>query len=88
MSHTKQSIHELVFLYKVMPGVSSSYAFEVAAAAGLDSDIIQRARQIFENIKDNRPVPPLPHLMYRVDSGNHNSLEAFLADLDIPEPDI
>ncbi|KAB0802504.1 hypothetical protein PPYR_04690 [Photinus pyralis] len=39
---------DIVYLYKVVDGISNSFAFDVAKAAGLDENIISRAREFYQ----------------------------------------
>ncbi|KAF5275985.1 hypothetical protein FQA39_LY00781 [Lamprigera yunnana] len=72
---------ELTYLYKVTEGISNSYAFDVASAAGLEASIISQAREIYKLLIQNSEVPH---------GSEHqiNFSELNLYDVDIPEPDI
>lgn len=80
LDHTMSDSNNLVFLYKVIKGISNSFAFEVAVAAGLEEDIITRAREIYKALFRNAGTRSLQ---------NH-TLEENDTDLftvNIPEPD-
>lgn len=49
----------IVFLYKLTDGVSNSFAFDVAEAAGLDKDLVARAREIYKAMCEGTPLRPL-----------------------------
>lgn len=74
----------LVFLYKVVKGVSGSYAIEVAAAIGIDQQIANRAKEIFEALKSGKQITPLPELAGRQRCPPGVPLEEFLKTVNIP----
>lgn len=47
---------ELVFLYKITHGVSDSFGLEIARSVGLDADIIERAKQIYDEFINNPSI--------------------------------
>ncbi len=59
-AQTMSTLHdkdELVFLYKLIQGVTcSSYACKVAAAMGIERSIIDRGSEVTELISQNKPV--------------------------------
>lgn len=71
----------LLYLYKVVEGVSNSFAFNIAAQVGLDDGIIKRAKELFESNKTVNAA-----VLHKNFSGN--ALINFLKDIDIPEPDV
>lgn len=55
---TLQDKDELVFLYQLVKGrTSSSYACQVAAAMGLPPTVIARGVQVTDLVSRNRPIP-------------------------------
>ena len=55
---TLQDKDELVFLYQLVKGsTSSSYACQVAAAMGLPASVIARGVQVTEMVSQNKPIP-------------------------------
>lgn len=83
--HTKQD-GCLYFLYKIVKGVSDSYAFDIATELGFDQDIIQRARYIFNCLKRNERIVPI-NMNKSLVNLTEEDANAFLYNLDIPEPD-
>jgi DNA mismatch repair protein MutS len=54
----KESRGEIVFLHKVNPGIANkSYGIEVARLAGLPRPVIERAREILDNLEANELDP-------------------------------
>ncbi|XP_068897033.1 mutS protein homolog 5-like isoform X2 [Tenebrio molitor] len=80
MMHSEEN-GVLLYLYKVVEGVSNSFAFNIAAQVGLDDGIIKRAKELFESNKTANAA-----VMHKNLSGN--ALINFLKDIDIPEPDV
>lgn len=78
MAHTENN-GIVSLLYKVIPGISNSFAFNIAAQIGIDGEIIQRARELFEDNKNatctNRKLT------------KDESLKQFLENVEIPELD-
>ncbi|KAJ8986006.1 hypothetical protein NQ317_013890 [Molorchus minor] len=70
----------LYFLYKIGQGVSNSFAFDIAEGVGLDKDILSRAKEILNCLKNNETIPPLPN-------SRRNYRTEMVMELDIPEPD-
>ncbi|KPJ51171.1 hypothetical protein AMJ40_00790 [candidate division TA06 bacterium DG_26] len=60
----KEVGERIVFLRKVVPGASDrSYGVEVAKLAGLPREVIERAREILENLEEDEfLVPGMPRL--------------------------
>ncbi len=60
----KEVSDRIVFLRKVVPGASDrSYGVEVAKLAGLPREVIERAREILENLEEDEfLVPGMPRL--------------------------
>lgn len=81
----KDSEWPLVFLYKVSQGVSGSYAFEVAASVGLRSSLVDRAREIYEDLKNGRPIRPLPQVGRQQRPPPGMSLNHFLRSIEVPD---
>lgn len=74
----------LVFLYKVAQGVSGSYAFEVAASVGLRPGLVDRAREIYEDLKHGRRIRPLPEVSRGQRPPTGMSLHQFLRNIEVP----
>ncbi|KAJ8952801.1 hypothetical protein NQ318_008118 [Aromia moschata] len=68
------------FLYKLTPGVSASFAFEVAETIGVDKNILLRAREILRGLRNNEIIQPL-----KENIRTHNSKN--LTKLNVPKPD-
>ncbi|KAF5279974.1 hypothetical protein FQR65_LT15112 [Abscondita terminalis] len=77
MDHEIRDTGELIYLYKVVDGISNSYTFEVAIANGLDISIVNRAKEIYNMLTKNIP---LTH------PDNFNLSQTDLFDIKIPEP--
>ena len=55
----KQEGQDIVFLHKIeRGGTSESYGIDVARLAGLPSQVIERAREILQELKDSLPGEP------------------------------
>lgn len=63
-------------------GLSDSYAIDVAERTGLDKDLISRAREILDCLKNNRPIDTLPQFKAKLQSSRN------LSRLNIPKPDL
>lgn len=48
----------IVYLFKLMNGICTSFAFDVAQAAGLDVAIVNRARDIYKAITEGTSLKP------------------------------
>lgn len=49
---------DMVFLHSVAPGgASRSYGIEATRLAGVPSDVVQRARQLLDELQDDEPKP-------------------------------
>lgn len=59
MSYTHNADEPMTFLYKLASGISESFAFDIAEEVGLNPRIIQRAREIFDALKNNTVIKPL-----------------------------
>lgn len=59
MSYTRNDNEPMVLLYKLVDGISESFAFDIAEEVGLGPQIIQRAREIFDAMKNNAVIKPL-----------------------------
>ncbi|KAG5894164.1 hypothetical protein JTB14_001860 [Gonioctena quinquepunctata] len=81
MQH-KTELGEFCCLFKLADGVSKSYTFDIAKAIGMDTDLIDRAKEILECLQNNRPIRPLERLVRRNNFDPDN-----LDQLNIPEPD-
>lgn len=49
----------IIFLFKLINGISGSFALDVAQAAGLDMNIVNRAREIMKAVKEGTPLRSL-----------------------------
>ncbi|KAK5650830.1 hypothetical protein RI129_001859 [Pyrocoelia pectoralis] len=70
---------DVVYLYKVIKGISNSFAFDVATAAGLDTSLISRARELHQLFCDEGTALE-----------NDNQFESItftLDDIEIPDLD-
>ncbi|MBO8143950.1 MAG: DNA mismatch repair protein MutS [Thermodesulfobacterium sp.] len=62
----KEWNEEVIFLYKVLPGVANqSYGIEVAKLAGIPQEVVDRAREILyklesKNLKENKELTVFP----------------------------
>lgn len=63
-------------------GTSNSYANDVAERIGLDKDLISRARELLDCLKNNRSIQPLPKFQVKLKSTSH------LSKLNIAKPDL
>lgn len=78
----------LVFLYKTVEGISTSYAFDVAESVGFDVAIVKRAREIFHSIVNNVEIEPNPNGRNRwLDRNLDETHRDFFSNIKIPEPD-
>ncbi|CAG9863939.1 unnamed protein product [Phyllotreta striolata] len=71
MEHTNEN-GVLYFLYKLTEGISKSFAIDVAEALGLDKDVIERARSIFECIANETSISPLDKVTRKNNFDPHN----------------
>ncbi|KAK9890840.1 hypothetical protein WA026_012186 [Henosepilachna vigintioctopunctata] len=78
--------NSLVLLFKIEPGISESHAFDIAGEAGLDINIIKRAKEICNCLKSNKVIKPLKFIKSRVTPQNITSenLLSFLSNIEIP----
>ncbi|XP_018326196.1 mutS protein homolog 5 [Agrilus planipennis] len=83
---------KLVFLYKVVQGVSMSFAFDVATAMGLKKDIVTRAQELFNSLKNNELIKPqlkqIPPRYRNVFVNDKTQLERFAESVLVPEVDV
>ncbi|KAL3267858.1 hypothetical protein HHI36_006999 [Cryptolaemus montrouzieri] len=84
MSYTKNNNETMVLLYKLVKGISESYAFDIAEEVGLDSGIIQRAKEIFNSLKQHDVIRPLELPKFRAISPSEE-IQSFLAHNEISE---
>lgn len=78
----------LVFLYRIVEGVSTSYAFDVAESVGFDEDIVKRAREIFHCLVNNIEINSNPSNRNRwLRKSSDEAQRDFFSDIEIPEPD-
>ncbi|CAH1118956.1 unnamed protein product [Phaedon cochleariae] len=80
MEHRKET-GGLCFLFRLVEGISESFAIDVAEACGIDIHIIRRAREIMESLQHGKILRPLEH--NRRNNFNPDNLH----QLNIPEPD-
>lgn len=66
----------------VFSGVSNSFGFDVAESFGFDKDLISRAREILDCLKNNRPIEPLLQFQAKLKATSN------LSKLNIPKPDV
>ncbi len=53
---------EIIFLYRLLPGATSrSYGIQVAALAGIPSEVIARAKQVLEELQNEEVAGEPPH---------------------------
>nr|XP_023023464.1 mutS protein homolog 5-like isoform X1 [Leptinotarsa decemlineata] len=82
MEHKKEN-GQFCYLFKISEGISKSYAITIAEAVGIDKDVIERAREILECLRNNQPLRPLERIRRRNNFDPDN-----LDQLNIPEADI
>ena len=73
---------QIIFLRKLVPGgTNRSYGIQVAKIAGLPEKVIERAKEILENLEgeelDDLGRPRLAHSKVRKDQGDHLQLNLF-----------
>eukprot|EP00808_Paulinella_micropora_P007689 g61266.t1 len=78
-------IGELIFLYKLKPGIeTNSFGFHCALRAGMDSQFVQRAKQISQAISQKLPITPLANLQTSLQK--HAEIIKAFRDLELPAP--
>jgi DNA mismatch repair protein MutS len=78
----KEWNEQIIFLRKLVPGgTSRSYGIQVAKIAGLPEKVIERAKEILDNLEgeelDDLGRPRLAHSLGEEDQGNHLQLNLF-----------
>eukprot|EP00457_Paulinella_chromatophora_P007789 gb/GEZN01007815.1/.p1 GENE.gb/GEZN01007815.1/~~gb/GEZN01007815.1/.p1 ORF type:complete len:321 (-),score=22.55 gb/GEZN01007815.1/:536-1366(-) len=74
---------ELVFLYKLTPGITTnSYGFHCALRAGMDSKFVDRAKAISHAISQSLPVAPLSSLC--TPAAKHEKIVKAFRELELP----
>lgn len=77
--------NQLVFLYKISPGIATSFAFDVAESYGYYGDTLKRAKEMYDALRSNHNLKPIAGnipIKYRQDV---NDVETFLTDINISE---
>ncbi|XP_022918563.2 mutS protein homolog 5-like [Onthophagus taurus] len=50
--------HDIIFLFKLIDGLSGSFTFDIASAAGLDKSVVDRAKEIYQAMMNGTDWAP------------------------------
>lgn len=79
--------NDIVYLFKVIQGISRSFAVEVAASIGLDHNAVARAKEILEAIKNGETIKSITNVFPKNYSQVEIPNEEFFKNVLIPTPD-
>lgn len=74
----------LVFLYKLSEGTATSFALDVAESHELMEDVLQRAKEVFDALQNNKTIKPISRNIPGYNNLKINDMKTFLEDVYIP----